>query len=147
MNLHKIVKIAAAVFGVLGILSLFFILFKGDDYIKEQFASGSTSTVDPIYILGVLLLIAITMIVLIFTVKGILAGNIKRTLITIGMFLGLALLSYIFADSSDIYNVKKELIASGGVSKLVSTGLNMTYFLAIISVGSLFFYMFKNSKK
>jgi hypothetical protein len=79
-----------------------------------------------------------------------LLGNketLKRTLITLGIFGGIALISFLIADSSDIYNVKKELLVSGSSSKLVSTGLNMSYILGALSIGSLFFFMFKNAKK
>ena len=72
---------------------------------------------------------------------------LKRAMITLGIFAGVLVLSYILADGSDVYNVKKELLVSGSASKFVSTGLNMSYFLGIFSIGSLFFFMFKNAKK
>ena len=72
---------------------------------------------------------------------------LKGALITVGLLAGVVLISYIFADGSDVYNVKKELLVSGGASKLVSTGLTTTYILGAVAVGSLFFFMFKNAKK
>jgi hypothetical protein len=73
--------------------------------------------------------------------------TLKRALITLGLLGVILLVSYLLADGSDVYNVKKELLVSGAASKLVSTGLTMTYILGIVSVGSLFFFMFKNAKK
>jgi uncharacterized membrane protein (Fun14 family) len=73
--------------------------------------------------------------------------TLKRALITIGILVGVLLLSFILADGSDVFSVKKELLASGSTSKLVSTGLNMSYILGFVSIGSLFFFMFKNAKK
>lgn len=136
MNLHKIVKILAAVFGVLGVFALFFILFKGDDAIKDQFRTdGSTSTINPIYIIGWIMFVVSIVLVLIFAIKAILTSNVKKTLISIGMFLGVVLLAFILADSSDVKAGGE--IVSGTTSKLVSTGLNTFYFLALIAIGTM----------
>lgn len=136
MNLHKIVKILAAVFGVLGVVALFFILFKGDTAIKDQFTTeGDTSAIDPIYLIGLIMFVLVSLTVLIFAVKGILSGNVKKTLITIGLFLGVVLISYVIADSSDV--TANGVVYSGATSKWVSTGLNVFYILALAAVAAM----------
>jgi hypothetical protein len=136
MNLHKIVKILSAVFGILGVLALFFILFKGDDAIKSQFRTdGNTSTINPIYIIGWIMFVASIILVLIFAIKAVLTGNVKKTLISIGLFLGVVLISFIVADGSDM--VVGGVTYSGATSKLVSTGLNTFYFLALVAIGTM----------
>lgn len=141
MNLHKVTKLAALVVAVLSLIFLAVILSSSD--------ADNSSMISPLIYLSYVILLACVAVVLVYVFKNLLSNkdNLKRTMITIGLLLGLLLISYIFADSSDVYNVKKELLVSGSTSKLVSTGLNMTYFLGIISVGSLFFFMFKNAKK
>jgi cytochrome bd-type quinol oxidase subunit 2 len=141
MNLHKVTKIAALVVSVLSLVFLAIILSSSD--------ADNSSMISPLIYLSYIILFACIAVVLVYVFKNLLSNkdNLKRTMITIGLLLGLLLISYILADSSDIYNVKKELLVSGSSSKLVSTGLNMTYILGIISVGSLFFFMFKNAKK
>lgn len=136
MNLHKIVKILSAIFGILGVLALFFILFKGDDAIKSQFRTdGTTSTINPIYIIGWIMFVASIILVLIFAIKAVLTGNVKKTLISIGLFLGVVLISFIVADGSDM--VVGGVTYSGTTSKLVSTGLNTFYFLALVAIGTM----------
>ena len=141
MNLHKVTKIAALVVAVLSLVFLALIMASSD--------ADNSSWITPLIYLSYVILFACVAIVLVYVFKNLFSNKetLKRTLITIGIFVGVLLLSYILADSSDVYNVKKELLVSGSTSKLVSTGLNMSYFLGLVSIGSLFFFMFKNAKK
>ena len=141
MNLHKVTKIAALVVAVLSLVFLALIMASSD--------ADNSSWITPLIYLSYVILFACVAIVLVYVFKNLFSNKetLKRTLITIGIFGGVLLLSYILADSSDVYNVKKELLVSGSTSKLVSTGLNMSYFLGLVSIGSLFFFMFKNAKK
>ena len=54
---------------------------------------------------------------------------------SLGLFLGVVLLAFILADSSDVKAGGE--IVSGTTSKLVSTGLNTFYFLALIAIGTM----------
>lgn len=142
MNLHKVTKIAALILSVLSLVFLTLLLMsKSED--KDN------SWVSPLIYIAYIILAACVAIVVIYVFKNLLSSKetLKRTLITLGIFGGIALISFLIADSSDIYNVKKELLVSGSSSKLVSTGLNMSYILGALSIGSLFFFMFKNAKK
>ncbi len=141
MNLHKVTKIAALIIAILSLVFLALVMANGEGD-NESWISG-------LIYLSYVILLACVAIVLIYVFKNLFSNKetLKRTLITLGLFGAVLLVSYILADGSDVYNVKKELLVSGGSSKLVSTGLNMTYILGLISVGSLFFFMFKNAKK
>jgi lipid-A-disaccharide synthase-like uncharacterized protein len=107
------------------------------------------SWISSLIYLSYVILFACVAIVLIYVFKNLFSNKetLKRTMITLGLLGGVLLISYLLANGSDVYNVKKELLVSGGASKLVSTGLIATYILGIVAVGSLFFFMFKNAKK
>lgn len=141
MNLHKVIKIAALIISVLSIVFIALIMSSSD--------ANNSSWISPLIYLSYVILFACVAVVLIFVFKNIFSNkeNLKRTLITIAVFAGVLLLSYIIADGSDVYNVKKELLVSGGTSKLVSAGLNMSYILGFVSIASVLFFMFKNAKK
>lgn len=141
MNLHKVTKIIALVVAVLSFVFLALIMTNSD--------ADNSSMITPLIYLSYVILFACVAVVLIYVFKNLLTNKeaLKRTLITLAIFAGVLLLSYVLADSSEVTSVKKEVLASGSTSKLVSTGLNMTYFLAIAAIGSLFFFMFKNAKK
>ena len=141
MNLHKVIKIAALIISVLSIVFIALIMSSSD--------ANNSSWISPLIYLSYVILFACVAIVLIFVFKNLLSSKetLKRALITIGILAGVLLLSFILADGSDVYNVKKELLVSGSTSKIVSTGLNMSYILGFVSIGSLFFFMFKNAKK
>lgn len=141
MNLHKVTKIAALVIAVLSLVFIALIMSSSD--------AVNSSWISPLIYLSYVILFACVAVVLIYVFKNLFSNKetLKRTLITIGILLGVLLLSFILADGSDVLSVKKELLASGSTSKLVSTGLNMSYILGFVSIGSLFFFMFKNAKK
>ncbi len=141
MNLHKVIKIAALVISVISLVFIALIMSSSD--------SVNSSWISPLIYLSYVILFACVAVVLIYVFKNLFSSKetLKKSMITIGLLLGLLIISYIIADGSDVYNVKKELMVSGSASKWVSTGLNMSYILGFISVGSLFFFMFKNAKK
>jgi uncharacterized membrane protein len=141
MNLHKVTKIAALVIAVLSLVFIALIMSSSD--------AVNSSWISPLIYLSYIILFACVAVVLIYVFKNLFSNKetLKRALITIGILVGVLLLSFILADGSDVFSVKKELLASGSTSKLVSTGLNMSYILGFVSIGSLFFFMFKNAKK
>ena len=141
MNLHKVTKIAALIIAVLSLVFLALVMANGD--------GNNDSWISALIYLSYVILFACVAIVLIYVLKNLFThkDTLKRTLITLGILAGVLVISYVVADGSDVYNVKKELLVSGSSSKWVSTGLNMTYILGTVALGSLFFFMFKNAKK
>lgn len=128
MNLHKIVKFAALVVGVISILFLGGILAS-----EEQ----DSAWISPLIFVSYAILFACLAIVLIFVFKNLFAKQetLKKTLISVGLFVGVLLISYILADGSDM--TVGGITYSGATSKLVSTGLNMFYFLALVAIGTM----------
>jgi uncharacterized membrane protein len=128
MNLHKIVKFAALAIGILSMIFLGGILATDEK---------DSAWISPLILVAYVILFACIAIVLIYVFKNLFAKQetLKKTLMSIGMFLGVVLLAFILADSSDVKAGGE--IVSGTTSKLVSTGLNTFYFLALIAIGTM----------
>lgn len=127
MGLHKIFKIIALLLAVAGIVSLAMVLINGNGLDAQMYVA---------YIILALTLL----IVLVYVVKGIFAGNLKKTLISIGLFLAIILVSYVMASGSveGLPLVDGEPISESG-SKWVSTGLNTFSILAVVAIGAMIF--------
>ena len=97
MGLHKIIKIVGLILSVVGAAILGMIIMKGDDVIKET-GSGVDGFLYTAYIIFVLVLIS----VVVFGFKGLMSGNIKNTLITIGSFILIVALSYGLSDGNEL---------------------------------------------
>ncbi|WP_396183872.1 hypothetical protein [Flavobacterium sp.] len=140
MNIYKLTKIVVAIIGLISVV-LFFITL------------GQTQTIDSsvtgIFIfLSYVVLFAAIIAVLYFVFRNLFKhkDELKQTLITIGLFLGIVLIAFIFADSTEV-KLKDGIVIGSGYSKAISTGLNTFYILAIASVGTLVFSNFKKFKK
>ena len=79
MGLHKILKYVALGLGVIGMILLARIIFTGDDAIEAS-ADVQSSVVDPYIFIAYVVLAVILVLVLVYVLKGIFAGNIKKTL-------------------------------------------------------------------
>jgi hypothetical protein len=138
MNLKSFTRLAVL---VISVISFFFwgtIAFSSEE-------EGGLIT--PIMTVAFIVLAVAIALVLVYTIQGFISkkGDLKRTFISIGAFLGVILISFILADSSP---VKVEAgIVEGTASKLVSTGLNTFYILAIVAIALMFFTSFKRIKK
>ncbi|MCG2417692.1 hypothetical protein K8089_01570 [Aequorivita sp. F47161] len=133
MALHKILKIVALLLSVAGIIFLAMIIAKGDTAVVET-GEGVDGFLYVAYII-----FAITVaFVLFFVVKGIFAGNIKNTLISVGAFLLIVVVSYVLSDGNPLATQDGGMLSESG-SKWVGTGLYAFYILAIIAVGSMVF--------
>ncbi|SRX72303.1 hypothetical protein [Aequorivita antarctica] len=133
MALHKILKIVALLLSVAGIIFLAMIIAKGD---TEVAATGAG--VDG-FLYVAYIIFAITLVfVLFFVIKGVFAGNIKNTLISVGAFLAIVIISYVLADGNPMSVGDGETLSASG-SKLVGAGLYTFYILAIIAIGAMVF--------
>lgn len=128
MNLHKIVKFAALAIGILSMI------FLGGILATDK---KDSAWISPLILVAYVILFACIAIVLIYVFKNLFAKQetLKKTLISIGMFLGVVLISFILADGSDM--IVGGVTYSGATSKLVSTGLNTFYFLALVAIGTM----------
>ncbi|RMA66276.1 hypothetical protein [Ulvibacter antarcticus] len=137
MGLHKILKIIALILSIGGIVFLAMIVTKGDDAIK---ATGEY--LDGFLYVAYIIFAIVLFFVVIFVLKGLMSGNIKNTLISIGAFLAIVIISYVMADGVETPMKDGKILSASG-SKLVSTGLYVFYMLGILAIGAMIFSGFK----
>ena len=140
MGLHKIIKIVGLILSVVGAAILGMIIMKGDDVIKET-GYGVDGFLYTAYIIFALVLIS----VVVFGFKGLMSGNIKNTLITVGSFILIVALSYGLADSNQLRLANGELLSEAN-SKWIGAGLYTFYILAIVAIASMIVSGFKKAK-
>ncbi len=145
MGLHKIIKIVALLLAVVSIVFFVMILNLGDT-IETSFAAGDDVTsvtwaINIAYImLGLVLLL-----VLVFVVKGIFAGDIKKTLMSVGIFLVIGVVSYVLAsDSLQGLPLNDGKMISPSGSKWVGAGIISFYILALLAIAAMVFSGIKN---
>lgn len=132
MGLHKIIKLLAWVIGVAGVASLIMILNAGDEAIKN----GDVGAVDPMYSVAWIIFGLVLLAVLFFVVKGIFAGNIKKTLISIGAFVAVVAVAYGMASGVETELQDGKMLSANG-SRWVGAGLNAFYILAVVAIGAM----------
>ncbi|CAM3252877.1 hypothetical protein [Aequorivita lipolytica] len=141
MVLHKILKIVALLLGIAGVIFLAMIITKGDEAV-----SATGEGVDGFLYVAYITFAITIVFVLFFVLKGIFAGNIKNTLISVGAFLLIVAISYVLADGNPMAMQEGEMLSASG-SKWVGTGLYAFYILAVIAVGSMVFSGIKKVAK
>mgnify|MGYP001827269709 CR=1 FL=1 len=132
MGLHKILKIVAFALAILGaVFSL--TIMAGDD---ETALSMSGNMLYVTYaVLGIVLAL-----VVLFVLKGLFAGDIKKTFLTVGAFVAVIVISYAVSSGTDLDLTPftdKGLDVDEGTSKTVGAGLYAFYTLAIVAIGSM----------
>jgi Flp pilus assembly protein protease CpaA len=138
MNFQKIVKIAAALLGVLGVVFLFRIIGAGDEEIKMEAAMGDFGTVSPLISIAQIILMISIAATVIFSLLNLFADSqkLKKALISVGFLavvVGLA-----FALSSGVETPLKdgEVLSASG-ARWVETGIRVFYYLAIFAIGAM----------
>ncbi len=132
MILHKILKIVAFALAIIGAIIVLLIM-AGED------ASALSMSGNLLYVAYAVLGIVLAL-VLIYVIKGLFAGNIKKTLITVGAFAAVIFISYSASSGSDLDLTpftNKGLDVNEGTSKVVGAGLYAFYALAVIAIGSM----------
>lgn len=134
MGLHKILKIVAFALAIIG--AIFALLIIAGDEETALSMSGNM-----LYIAYVVLGIVLFLVV-VFVLKGLATGDIKKTLMTVGAFVAIIAISYAMSTGSDLdlqpFN-DKGLGITEAVSKNVGAGLYAFYILAILAIGSMLF--------
>ena len=131
MGLHKILKIVALILSVAGIFFLAMIVAKGDEVVK---ATGEG--VDGYLYVAYIIFAIVLLFVIVFVLKGILAGDIKKTLITVGAFLVVVIIAYVLADGTPMMKSDGTMMTESS-SKWAGAGLYTFYILAILAVGAM----------
>jgi hypothetical protein len=139
MGLYKILKIVALVLSVAGIVFWFLLISKGDEAVK---ATGEG--VSPMLMIAYITMAIVLLFVVVFVLQGIMAGNIKKTLMSVGAFAVILIISYVISSgSTEGLPLVDDAPVTEGTSKLVGTGLNAFYILAVLAIGSMAFSGFK----
>lgn len=132
MGLHKILKIVAFALAILGAIFALTIIAGDSDTALSM--SGNMLYVT-YAVLGLVLAL-----VFIFVIKGLFAGDLKKTLITVGAFIAVLVISYGVSSGTDLDLTPftdKGLDVDEGTSKVVGAGLNAFYVLGVVAIGSM----------
>ena len=135
MSLHKILKIVVGILAVIGLILALMIM------------SGNEGMVDNMLYVTYVVLALILALVLVYVVKGLFAGNIKKTLLSVGAFLVILVISYAISSGTDLDLTpftSKGVDVTESTSKYVGAGLYAFYALAIIAIGSMALSGIKN---
>lgn len=138
MALHKILKIITIILGVIGCIYLGMVIGKGDDAIA---ASGDSVVGGFLYVSYITMFITVFLVV-IFVLRALFTGDIKRTFIPIGAFLLIVLISYVLADGTAIQLREGDSLSASG-AKWVDTGLYVFYITAVIAILAMLLSSFK----
>ncbi|HMQ43204.1 MAG: hypothetical protein KDC97_13575 [Confluentibacter sp.] len=126
MNLHKILKYLAYALGIIGTIFALMLMMTDSD-----------SMIDNILIVTYVVLFVVIALILVYVIKGLFAGDIKKTLITVGLFLAVILISYMISSGTDLdlkqFN-DKGLGITEGISKNVGAGLYAFYILITVAI-------------
>ncbi|MCA1965590.1 MAG: hypothetical protein LDL23_02955 [Flavobacterium sp.] len=142
MNVYKISKILVIVIGI--IASILFISNLG----MEVSLDNNSFVVDYFIYLSYFAMAIAFFSVIYFVFKNLIThkDQLRRALISLGLFAAVVLIAFILADSTEIKLKDGEIISSMS-SKLISTSLNTFYILAVVSVGVLAWTGFSKIKR
>ncbi len=141
MNVYKISKILVIIIGI--IASVLFISTLG----MEVTMDNNSFIVDYFIYLSYLAMAISFFSVVYFVFKNLITHKeqLRRALISLGLFAAVVLVAFIFADGTEVK--MKEVVISPMYSKLISTSLNTFYILAIISIAVLGWTGFSKIKR
>ena len=136
--MQKILKIVAAIIGVLGVLFLVRIISAGDDAIKSGEEAG---LVDPMAYVSYFILGAAVLAVVIFVFRNMLLNpsGLKNTLIGVGAFVAVLVIAYVVSGGDPRAYKLQDGIATDGQSQMVGAGLVAFYILLAIAAVSMIF--------
>ncbi len=138
----KISKILSLVSGLIGLISIFFlvrIIMEGDDAVKESL-DLQNSLVSPFVQFAKVILIITTIIAVVFSLWNLVRQPklLKKTLISLAALGVLLLISYVMSTDEATTNMSGNIIKdgeAGSTSKWVSTGIWYSMILGGIGLG------------
>ena len=142
MNVYKISKILVIIIGI--IASILFVSTLGMEVSMEN----NSYIVDYFIYISYLAMAVAFFSVVYFVFKNLIThkDQLRRALISMGLFAAVILIAFILADSTEV-KLKDGGVISSFASKLISTSLNTFYILAFISVAVLGWTGFSKFKK
>lgn len=135
MGLYKILRIIALVLALIGVV--FALMVAGSD--KETLMQDG-SMVDNMMRIAYLVFAIVLVLVLVYVLKGLFTGNIKKTLLTLGIFFVIVIIAYSVSSGSDLDLqpfIDKGQNITEATSKKVGAGLYTFYTLAILAILSM----------
>lgn len=138
MTIYKVLKYLAIVIGVISAILLARVLMAGDGAITDS-PDVQASVVDPFLWISYIVLVLVIAMVLFFVIKGLFRGNIKKTLISVGLFVLVLVLSYVLAGNDIIYDRNDVPMISESGSKWVGAGLIAFYILGAFAILAMLF--------
>jgi len=130
--MNKIFNIIKIVFGVVGAILFVRILNAGDEAIEADVAMQTSVLAPFMYVSYVILAITI-LSVFIFSIKALFTGNVKKTLISLGGFILVIVISFAVSSGTETALRDGDMLSANG-SRWVSTGLTAFYILAALAV-------------
>jgi hypothetical protein len=140
--MYKILKIVAALLGLLGVVFLVRIVAEGDDEIKAAAAAGDSAIVDPMALIAYVIFGLTVLFVLFFVLKNLFTNTagLKNTLIGVGAFAAVLVISYIASGGDTMgYDLQDGGYATEGTSQMVGAGLVAFYILLAIAALAMIF--------
>ena len=138
MTIYKVLKYLAILIGVISAVLLARVLIAGDGAITDS-PDVQASVVDPFLWVSYIVLFIVIALVLFYVIKGLFRGNIKKTLISVGFFLLILVISYALAGSEVIYDRNDVPMISESGSKWVGAGLIAFYILGAFAILAMLF--------
>ncbi len=137
--LHKILKIIALILSVLGAIWLVRIIMAGDEAIIDS-ADLQSSLVTPFIYIAYLTIAIALVFVLVFVLKNLFSSgsSLKSTLIGVGAFLAVVVISYVLASGEEVQMRDGEVL-SASASRWVEAGIYAFYILALVAIGAMVF--------
>ncbi len=138
MNLHKIIKIVAAIIGLAGIVFLVRIISAGDEAIDSGEKAG---LVDPMAYAAYAIFGLVLAFVLFFVLKNLFTNtkSLKNTLIGVGLFVAILVISYVVSAGDTTQYKLQDGFASEGQSHMVGAGLTAFYILIVVAAVTMLF--------
>lgn len=133
--MNKIINIVKIVFGVLGAILFVRILNAGDDAIEAD-AALQTSVLAPYMTVSYIILGITILAVLVFSVKALFTGNVKKTLGSLGAFVLIIVVSFLVSSGTETALRDGDVLSANG-SRWVSAGLTAFYILAVLAVAAM----------
>ncbi|HER41250.1 MAG TPA: hypothetical protein ENO10_08525 [Salinimicrobium catena] len=132
MTLHKILKYLALVIGVVGLILWGRVLMAGDDALESS-ADLQASVVTPFLYVAYFIFALIVLLVLVYVIKGLFSGNIKKTLLSVGAFILIVVVAYLVSGGTEMTMNDGEVISANTVH-WVGAGLITFYILAATAI-------------
>jgi hypothetical protein len=134
--MNKIFNIIKIVFGVVGAILFVRILNAGDEAIEAD-AALQSSVLGPFMWVSYIILGVTVLAVLFFAIKALFTGDIKKTLLSLGGFILVIVVSYAVSSGTETALRDGDILSENG-SRWVSTGLVAFYILAALAVLAMF---------